>query len=62
MKLVEGGPIELVPMDWVCGFEKLVIISLMYMPHFGRTAKVNTSVKQLLVCLHGFFLWVDNHI
>ena len=45
MQRVEGGPIELVPMYWACGFEKYVIILLLYMSHFGRTTEVNTCVK-----------------
>ena len=37
-------------------------MSLLYMPHFGRTSKVNTCVNKPLVFFHGGFLWLDIHI
>ena len=48
VQLIEGGPIQLVPMDWACGLENLGILSLMNMPN--------------LFYFHGSYLWLDNHI
>ena len=45
VQIVEGMPIQLVPMDWDHVLEKLSIQSPMYMPHFVRTAEVNTCMK-----------------
>ena len=47
VQLVEGRPIQLVPMYWACGLDNLSILSLLCMPLFGRIAEVNTCVKQL---------------
>ena len=44
------------------GLENSGILSLMHMPHFGRTAKVDTFVKQLLFSFHGVYLWMNSHI
>ena len=59
---VEDGPIHLVPMEWVRGLHKSGLLSLMHMPHFGRTTEVNVCVKQLLVCFHEGCLWLDRQI
>ena len=45
VQLVEGKPIQLVPMDWAHGLENSRIMSLMHMPHFGHIAKFNACVK-----------------
>ena len=58
VKIMEGDPIQLVPMEQDYGLDKSGIISLLYVPHFGRTTKVNTCVKQLLVCFHEICMWL----
>ena len=56
---IEDGPLYMVPLERVRGLDKVGLLSLMYMPHFGCTTKFNTCVKQLLVCFHGVFLCLD---
>ena len=62
LRETEDGPIHLVQMEWEIGLEKLGLLSLMHMPHFGRTTEVNTCVKQVLVYLHQRFIWLDKKI
>ena len=62
VKLVEGGNIQIVPMEWAWGVKKSSILSLMHMPHFGFSVEVNACVKQLLVWFHRGFLWIDGFI
>ena len=62
VQVVEGGPIQLVRMEWARGLENSGILSPMHMPHFGRMAEVDTCVKQLLVYFHGGCLWLDRRI
>ena len=45
LQLVEGEPIQLVPMEWPRGLDKPGILSLLYMPHFSCTTEVNMCVK-----------------
>ena len=59
IKDIEDGPTRLVLMEWERGLEKVGLLSLMYMPHFGHSMDVNACVKQLLVSFHGGFLWLD---
>ena len=55
----EDVPIHMVPMKWVRGLEKFGLLLSMHVPHLGRTTELNTFVKQLLVCFHYEFLWLD---
>ena len=32
---------------------------MLFIPHFGHSIQVNTYVKQLLVCVHRGYLWLD---
>ena len=41
--------------EWARGLEQSGRLSLLYMPHFGRIAPLNTHVKQLLVFFHNGF-------
>ena len=49
-------------MEWARGLDQSGILSLLYMPHFGRTISINTYVKKLLVLFHGGFLWLGKPI
>ena len=49
-------------MEWERGLDKVVLLSLMHMPHFGHSVEVNACVKQLLVSFHGGFLWLDRKV
>ena len=52
---IKDGPIHMVLMEWERGLDKVILLSLMYMLHFGCTIEVNAHVKQLLVCVNGRF-------
>ena len=47
------------PMEWGKGLDQSGLLSLLFMPHFGRSIEVNTYVKQLLVEFHGGYMWLD---
>ena len=49
VKDTKNGPMHLVPMVSARGFDKVCLVSLMCMLHFGRSTEVNACVKQLLV-------------
>ena len=46
-------------MEWEHGLGQSGILNLLLMPHFSRTTPVKMYVKQLLVCFHGGYLWLD---
>ena len=52
-------PQLIVPMEWDRGMDQVILVNLLDMPHFGRSKEVNTYVRQLLVCFHGGFMWID---
>ena len=45
VKLMEFGTLWLLPMDWDHGLEKYGILSILYMPRFFLTTKVNTCIN-----------------
>ena len=56
---VEGASIEHILQDWARGLDKIGLLGLINMPHFGRQTKVNACVKQIFACFHGGCLWLD---
>ena len=46
-------------MEHACGLEQSGILNLLLMPHFSRSGPVEMYVKQLLVCFHGGYLWLN---
>ena len=44
------------------GLQKLVLLGLTHMPHFGHTTEANACVKELLACFHGGYLWLDTPV
>jgi hypothetical protein len=46
----------------VVGLVNTGILSFLEIPHFERGEYVNNYVKQLLVVLHGGFLWLDEPV
>jgi hypothetical protein len=38
------------------------ILNLLEIPHFGKGKEVNNCIKQLMVVLHGGFVWLDQPI
>ena len=59
---IEYGHLCLVPMEWERGLDKVGLLSLMHMLHFGRSVEVNACVKKLLVSFHGGYLWLNQNI
>jgi hypothetical protein len=50
------------PREWVTAMENIGILNLFYIPHFGKSAKINMCVKLLLSCVHIGFIWLDRLI
>ena len=59
---LESDPIVCTPQQWALGLEKSWLLGLIHMPHFGRLTKANTCAKQLLACIHGGYLWLDQPV
>jgi hypothetical protein len=53
------GDLVLQAKQWIIGLVNTWILHLLEIPHFDRGKDVNNCVKQLLVVLHGGFLWMD---
>jgi hypothetical protein len=53
-----GDPI-LQPKPWATGLANTWILNLLKIPRFGRGKEVNNCIKQLIVVLHGGFLWME---
>ena len=53
------GPKILRPMKWDIGADQAGFMNLLFMPHFGHSLQANTHVKNILVCFHIDFLWLD---
>jgi hypothetical protein len=47
------------PQVWATRLEKERILNLFDIPHFGSIQKINSSVKMLLSCVHGEYMWLD---
>jgi hypothetical protein len=35
---------------------------MLEIPQFGRTTKIKICIKLLLICIHGWFLWLDRAV
>ena len=44
---------------WAKGLAVARLTNMLFMPHFGHSLQVNTYVKQLVVCFHRGYLWLD---
>jgi hypothetical protein len=44
------------------GLEKIGILNLLDILHFGRSVEINICVKLLLSCVHGGFIWLDRPV
>jgi hypothetical protein len=44
---------------WETKLEKLGILNLLEIPHFGHSMEINACVKILLSCVHGGTLWIE---
>jgi hypothetical protein len=56
------GDLVLQPKQWVEILVNTWILNLLEIPHFDRGKDVNNCFKQLLVVLHGGFLWLDEPV
>jgi hypothetical protein len=56
---MESHEVIVEPHEWETGLEKIGILNLLEISHFGRSAKVNICVKILLRCIHEGFLCLD---
>ena len=56
---VKNGPIVHTPHEWAQGLERLGILGLINMLHFGRLVKSNACAKILLPFFHKGYLWLD---
>ena len=59
IKDTKDGPTCLDLMEWEKGLEKVGLMSLVYILHFGHSMEVNECVKKLLVSFHSVFLWLN---
>ena len=65
MESLGTGPFRdpiLQPKKWTKGLANTKILNLLEIPHFGRGKDVNNCIKQLLVVLHGGFLWLEEPV
>jgi hypothetical protein len=53
-----GEPVHQ-PLQWAAGLEKMGILGLLELPHFGRGQYANSCVKQLMAVTHGRDIWLD---
>jgi hypothetical protein len=56
-----GEPVNQ-PLQWATGLEKMGILGLLELPHFGRGQYASSCVKQLMVVTHGGDIWLDKLI
>ena len=52
-------PQVLRPMQWAEGVVHIGLINLLFMPHFSHSLQASTYMKEMLVCFHRGFLWLD---
>ena len=48
------------PKKWARGLATTGLTNMLFIPHFSHSVQVNTYVKQLLVCFHRGYLWLDH--
>jgi hypothetical protein len=59
-KIIPGiGSILLEPHTWVTRLERLGILNLLEIFHFGQSLEINACVKMLLSCIHRGTLWIE---
>ena len=46
-------------LEYARRLEQSSLLDLLLMPHFGRSRPIGMYVKQLLVCFHGGYLWLN---
>jgi hypothetical protein len=48
--------------QWAARLVNTWILKLVEIPHFGRGKEVNNCIKQLMIVLHGVFLWMEEPV
>jgi hypothetical protein len=56
-----GVPL-LEPSQWILGLYNIIIMNLLYIPHFRHGKHINESVKKLLERVHKGILWMDRPV
>jgi hypothetical protein len=51
--------IRVEPKTWETLLDKLGILNLLQIPHFGRSAQINACINMVLSCVHGIYLCLD---
>jgi hypothetical protein len=62
MSTTRVGESTIQPYQWENGLEKMGILGLLDLPHFGRGQSAKTCIKQLLTVTNGGELLLDNLI
>jgi hypothetical protein len=50
------------PHQWTARMERIGILGLLKLPHFGRGQYVEACIKQLLAVTHGWDIWFDKPV
>jgi hypothetical protein len=58
----ETHMIVIEPQVWARGLQKVGLLNLFDIPHFGRSQEINACVKMLLSCVHRGYMWLDRPI
>ena len=59
-KYIETGATLLEVKQWATGLDKVSLLKVLDVPHFGRSTQVTVVVKQLLALVHDGHLWIGN--
>ena len=52
----------LTPQAWIASLQPSGLLTLLQIPHFGRSNEINVVVKVMLSCVHGGHLWLDRKV
>ena len=50
------------PHQWEVGLDRIGILGLLKLPHFGRGQYTTSCIKKLLEVMHGMDIWLDKPI
>jgi hypothetical protein len=56
------GEIISQPHQWAIGLDRMSILGLVKLPHFGRGHYATSCIKRLLVVMHGWDIWLDKPV
>jgi hypothetical protein len=59
---MKGKNSKIIPQPWTMNLMQSTLLNVIKIPHFGKIPEVNASVKLLLSCYHGDYLWLDRRI